>query len=162
MLRLGVELSFLWMPAAECSFPQVLLLCWGLCVCSSILVVALAAAPGLVRSPEGKGGQGRSCATMGCCRCQKGRKELGAVLGVAGKSVLCLSVKLINKSGFSSFLSDHKPSKYWTKIGFFDVCLHFLLKKLLQCYRNTFLTSKLNHFMQQDLCISHHSNLGEW
>lgn len=115
---------------------------------------------GLWGTQRRRGGHGRSCARMRCCRCQSGRKELVAVSGVAGKSVLCLSVKLINRSGFSSLLTDRKPSKYWSKIGFFDVCLHFLLKETSAVLQKDILTSKLHAAGLE--CISHHSNLGEW
>lgn len=161
MLRFRVELSFLWMSAAECSFSQVLLIFWGFCVCMSIPCgFPGSGIRGWWGTQKRRGGHGRSCDR--CCRCQRGREEHVAASSVAGKSVLCLSVKLINKSGFSSLLTDHKPSKYWSKIGFFDVSSHFLLKKILQCCGNTYLTSKLIQSISCSRICMFISNLGEW
>lgn len=91
----------------------------ALSVCMSVLVVSLIAASEACKEPrrERMGGHGRSSARIRCCKNQRGREEHVAVSDVAGKRVVCLSVKLIKKVVKLALLQIINPAS--TKVRLF-------------------------------------------
>lgn len=96
-------------------------------MCMNIPVVSLAAASGAGEEPRREGeGMGETVLEIRCCRYQRGREEHVAASGVAGRSVLCLSVKLINKMVLAASSEITNLASTEVRLGFLMcLCISF-------------------------------------